>query len=851
MIVNGFSRELPVRAIQQILKHIPIHMLASLLVVNRRWLQAGAGMLYRILDPTNQKVAATLLDGNAMLPYAMLVRAIRFDGDIDPENGAHEHVGMELEMGDVDTLIQLCPMLTSFSFNAAPMASNILIQSLADNAYRLTHLSLRECPVTDLLIKTLCNSCRKLATVDLSYTLVTVASAVTLVESLPNISKLVMEGAAPSQAPVSFSPLETFTRPLKSLNLKNSGASDVHVRFIALACPQLATIRLEGCSSLTDDSIIRISQSCHNLETLDLSLVSLITDLSMYSIIQNCHQSQSIRNLSLSGCVRLSTSIIQLLINTLCGKTVSAPLQFLALHGCTNIINSYIAKFDSSRSVELECMLNAVELQAAVGAQPPELMSPTASTSSTRVNDYAIDSNELWMLAAYNQRIMDAAGNGKYTGMDTLSEVSSNDRSSGVASLDTVTPSMVLEPESGRGGASRLSTQTLHVLTEGKKEFADGSKRVSSNSNLSVASSSASGSKISRLPALGSKLPASKLRQAATIKAGGTALVKPGSSIPGVRSRIAPAPTTPATPTKVPTKINFGASTSTAPASRVSSVRPPSKRLSITSGSYTSPRLGASTLSGTSTPTATTSQTNGYKPRTFKKFNDSEFGEGASSAAVKTPVSRPPSFGPKPGSVSATASPRRPATLSAASKSAATPAALSKLGGAPASVTSARFHSDSAVPTGKTGGLDRWRSSTLGVPAVTSPANVDSPLSGLDRNRRASIHHPKSAESGGLEKWRKTPQSSEGENAMNWGSASMGPSTNLDRWRKSAETVDSVGDVSSNIVNSLDKWRKPASSEDLSGNDAPSGLDRWRKSTTSAGAASGGSRLKAPSTGRK
>ncbi|KAI8832482.1 hypothetical protein BJ741DRAFT_289258 [Chytriomyces cf. hyalinus JEL632] len=786
-------------------------MIASLLVVNRRWLQAGAGLLYRILDPTNQKIAATLLDGNAMLPYAMLVRAIRFDGEFDSEKGGNGHVGADLEMGDVDTLIQLCPMLTSFSFNAAPMASNILAQSLADNAHRLTHLSLRECPITDLLIKTLCSSCRKLSTVDLSYSLVTVASAVTLVESLPNITKLVMEGAAPSQAPVSFSPLETFTRPLKTLNLKNSGASDVHVRFIALACPQLATIRLEGCSSLTDDCIIRISQSCSNLETLDLSLVSMITDLSLYSIIQNCHQSQSVRNLSLSGCVRLSTSIIQLLINTLCGKAVSAPLQFLALHGCTNIINSYLVKFDSSRSEELECMFNAVELQAAVGAQPPELMSPTTSTASTRVNDYAIDSNELWMLAAYNTRILDAAGNGKYS--------------------------------------------------EGKKEFPDASKRVSTNSNLSIASSSGSGSRISRLPApsSGSKLPASKLRQSATVKAVATGLMKPGSSIPGPRSRIASAaPSATATPTKTPTKINFAASTSSAVASRVSSVRPSTNRLSMNSGSYASPRLS-------STPTANTSQTNGYKPRSFKKFNDGEFGEGVSATPVKSPASRATSSSVKPGSMSATASSRRPATLSAASKAAVSPAggsgASSRLGGGavPPSVMSSRYHSDSAVTTVKTGGLDRYRSSTTGAPNVTSPesgsrASADSPLSagssGLDRYRRASIHQPKGSENGGLDKWRKPTQSSEGENGPNWGSASMGPSVNLDRWRKSAETVDNGGGGSSNIVNSLDKWRKPASSEDLSGNVAPSGLDRWRKST-SVGAPSGGSRLKAPSTGRK
>ncbi|KAJ3247612.1 hypothetical protein HDU78_003725 [Chytriomyces hyalinus] len=866
-IENDSSRDLPVRAIQQILKHIPTHMIASLLVVNRRWLQAGAGLLYRILDPTNQKIAATLLDGNAMLPYAMLVRAIRFDGEFDSEKGGNGHVGADLEMGDVDTLIQLCPMLTSFSFNAVPMASNILAQSLADNAHRLTHLSLRECPITDLLIKTLCNSCRKLSTVDLSYSLVTVASAVTLVESLPNITKLVMEGAAPSQAPVSFSPLETFTRPLKTLNLKNSGASDVHVRFIALACPQLATIRLEGCSSLTDDCIIRISQSCSNLETLDLSLVSLITDLSLYSIIQNCHQSQSVRNLSLSGCVRLSTSIIQLLINTLCGKAVSVPLQFLALHGCTNIINSYLVKFDSSRSEELECMFNAVELQAAVGAQPPELMSPTTSTASTRVNDYAIDSNELWMLAAYNTRILDAAGNGKYSGMDTLSEVSSNNRSGSLASLDTITPSMVLEPGSAGGGmsSSLLSTQTLLHLTEGKKEFPDTSKRVSTNSNLSIASSSGSGSRVSRLPApsSGSKLPASKLRQSATIKAVATGLMKPGSSIPGPRSRIAsaaPSAAATATPTKTPTKINFAASTSSAAASRVSSVRPTTNRLSMNSGSYAAPRLS-------STPTANTSQTNGYKPRSFKKFNDGEFGEGVSATPVKSPASRANSSSVKPGSMSATASSRRPATLSAASKATTSPAvgsgASSRLvgGTVPPSVMSSRYHSDSAVTTVKTGGLDRYRSSTAGAPNVTSPesgsrASADSPLSagssgmGLDRYRRASIHQPKGSENGGLDKWRKPPQSSEGENATNWGSASMGPSVNLDRWRKSAETVDNGGGGSSNIVNSLDKWRKPASSEDLSGNVAPSGLDRWRKST-SVGAPSGGSRLKGPSTGRK
>ncbi|KAI8613157.1 hypothetical protein BC830DRAFT_503450 [Chytriomyces sp. MP71] len=516
------------------------------LCVNRNWLSSTAALLYRTVDVSQSavnitKLTSTLLDPNALLPYSMLVKSIKCIPPFHPDQEAgsledeaaipdihlspltnsieqinHNQLYQEadawIEMGDLDTLLQLCPLVTSFTWIASPMASNILVQSLADNTHRLTSLSLRECPVTDLLIQTLCISTRKLVHIDLSYTLVSIASAITILDHCTHISKLILEGVSASLHPVPFSPLDnpSKTRPLKFLNLRNSGVSDVHLRAMAVRAPHLVHARLEGCASLTDDAVVALSRTCERLEVLDLSLVSLVSDLSLYALIHNT--STTLRNLSLSGCPRVSVAAIQLLIDTTCAPGSRNPLQHLALHGCPAVLGSYLAQYDLQRSEALECMLDAAELRAAVGARERMGSPGGASSVGTKVDEYAMDTSELWMLAAYNTRVLDG---GNAQGVDALTDDGSLSNRTSVASSGTIT---------GVEGATVAAKLGALVEKEKKKADAAAGKRDSVNSAVSSIPSStgSAATRVSKLPGLaGSKLPASRLRESTTVKTSG------------------------------------------------------------------------------------------------------------------------------------------------------------------------------------------------------------------------------------------------------------------------------------------------------------------------------------------
>ncbi|KAJ3076163.1 hypothetical protein HDU98_005321 [Podochytrium sp. JEL0797] len=956
---------LPSRCVALVLRHAlrQSNESTELLLVCRKWLRLGAAQLYRALHfdaafgaRRLARLTTTLLDKDALLPYALFVRSVAVVSSRDaslvssivspsdaslevslespssPLQSPSQTLDESILIGDIDTLLQLTPHLASFAWTADPAATSVVLHSLADHAKRLTRLSLRECPLaSDALAVALCHSCVRLTHVDLSFTLLSPRAAVSIIALLPHLVTLNMEGLEAHEIDFCNDYLDSSPsspRPLRLLNLRNCVAlSDSHIRSIVQICPLLDAILIDGCSSLSNDAVVAISQACPNLHSLDMSFIPALSDLAMYSIALCL--SDSIRYLALSGCAKVGPAGVQMLIDRAYAlKRTTGALKQLVLHGCLLILDSYLCAFDDSRTGELECMLEEAEIMKAVGASaatisPPRTVAispprphalfdsemdafatPSAVHASSRSfatnppkspEDYNLDSTELWMLASYNMRAQ-------------------INPTSFEPTLFTNTADSVSSGSSTR--SSVLSMETIHEPpppspSPAAKEL----KRMSSHSSSSTVTLSNSGtSKGTRLPTPGvsaptttSKLPAtSKLRESVLAKthrstAPNSALAPKSSFLPSPRPSRTSTPT-PSTSFKAPSKINFNASTNKPNSIRTPLAKSGSRISAITLSSYSQPppskdpASSFSTRSATPTTTTTTASS-GYKPRTFKKFNNdtaTEYVPSKPPPSRSTVTSTPSRLGtPQPTS---TAAPR--STPSASFKPGSS---LARLGGGPrkplssstsspaftpsrtlpvpssSSLASTTTTTPAPKPRGLGSALKPPPSSTFTQPQpptphsttsaqliqgdldasflVTSPTSLDSPTtlqepdtdpdSGFDRWRRRSMSLgnlsttglPVSAAASS------TPTNKTPGRATP--TATTTPSSGLDRWRRTVHTTASPAPPSTG----LDKWRKSVSSEDLgvSAASPTGGLDRWRKSVGAGGSgipgpgASGGS----------
>ncbi|KAJ3194267.1 hypothetical protein HK101_003112 [Irineochytrium annulatum] len=323
------------------------------MMVNRAWARGTAKAIYRRpVIRTLQKFQAlvsTVLDPNPFLPYAAFVNEFHLNSALADA----------LDMGDLDIAFQLFPNLSSFRIDSSPSTTNVLIQSLSDHCVHLHRLSLRGCPITDALIPALAAGCPKIEHLDLSHTLVTVSTLVTAVDLCGRLRSLRLEGAAPSSAPLTWDPQHLYIRPLRVLDMRNSGVTDPHVRHAALHCPDLQLVTLEGSAALTDDSVVRVAQSCSSVEVLDLSFCPHLTDLSMRALAMFARS--SLRSLTVSGCDAITPDGIAAVAGD------CKAMEEIVMHGCNGILGSWVAGF-ATRRYELDCAVRGHNIRLLAGA---------------------------------------------------------------------------------------------------------------------------------------------------------------------------------------------------------------------------------------------------------------------------------------------------------------------------------------------------------------------------------------------------------------------------------------------------------------------------------------------------
>ncbi|KAJ3280379.1 hypothetical protein HDU76_009197, partial [Blyttiomyces sp. JEL0837] len=327
------------------------------LTICRSWSRGAAKALYKrpnlyTADKFHSFIS-TLLDPETLHPYAAFV----LDLVLTPS------LSEDLHLGDIDVALQLFPNLTTFQMTHAPNSSNVLIQSLSDHCHKLTTLRLRGCPITDAMIPSLTGSCPRLKVLDLAHTHVSLAALIVAVDTCEGILEINMEASAPSPIPVTWSPMHQHTRPLRRMNLANSGVTDAHLRHVALHCPDLMYVVLEGCAALTDDSVIRLAQSCGGLRRLDLSFCMHVTDLALRAftvyLTRGC-----LKFVNLSGLDRITAEGVLVMVEGLCDG-----LEEVLLHGCAGILNSFVRDF-AVRNYELDCAVrgDAIRLLASYRA---------------------------------------------------------------------------------------------------------------------------------------------------------------------------------------------------------------------------------------------------------------------------------------------------------------------------------------------------------------------------------------------------------------------------------------------------------------------------------------------------
>lgn len=84
---------------------------------------------------------------------------------------------------------------------------------------------------------------------------------------------------------------------IHTLDLQNCLVSDAALSQIP--CPQLRTILLRGCHSITSEGVRALASSCPSLQVVDLTGCSRVTDQGVLALAHNC---QSLEVLSLRSC---------------------------------------------------------------------------------------------------------------------------------------------------------------------------------------------------------------------------------------------------------------------------------------------------------------------------------------------------------------------------------------------------------------------------------------------------------------------------------------------------------------------------------------------------------------------
>lgn len=221
------------------------------------------------------------------------------------------------------------------------------LKALAEGCPSLEQLKLNECLITDEGITAIANSCSSLTLVDLvRCSRITDLSVNEIAMQCPLLQDIKLEGCRVSDE--CLLTVGARCHLLKRLNLScNEDVTDKGLKALAKGCPLLEQLKLNECIGITDEGITAIASSCSSLTLIDLVRCSRITDLSINEIAIQCPLLQEI---NLEGCHRITDVSISSLSKNSHLKRIDlsdslniTDTSIINLsQGCTNLEDVYL-----------------------------------------------------------------------------------------------------------------------------------------------------------------------------------------------------------------------------------------------------------------------------------------------------------------------------------------------------------------------------------------------------------------------------------------------------------------------------------------------------------------------------
>jgi len=296
----------------------------KLLAVCKAWSKPLVESLYQNVMITSSTCFENFLRAinatDSSYNYKDLVKSLEISGTAD------------IWMGDIENALKPLTKLDTFTISNSPNVTNILLHSIGNNCPQLKNLYLPGCVgLTDAFVPQLCKQCKELEKIDLSFTNVSVGIIPAALINLKNIRELNLGDSKESSAPIDMGD-ESFTRPLVTLNLRNSPITDQMLDWVVTRCPEIETVILENCQNVTDHSITKLAIKLKGLTTLDISFCDQVTDASLNALAEN--EDSKLKFLDLSYCYNVTTRGIKE-VGLKCTR-----LESLVLNGVENILNS-------------------------------------------------------------------------------------------------------------------------------------------------------------------------------------------------------------------------------------------------------------------------------------------------------------------------------------------------------------------------------------------------------------------------------------------------------------------------------------------------------------------------------
>jgi len=296
----------------------------KLLTVSKSWSKPLVESIYEYIMINNSKTFEAFLTAintpGSFYDYKSFVKSLEISGTAD------------IWMGDIENALKPLTNLDTFTISNSPNVTNILLHSIGNHCPQLKNLYLPGCVgLTDAFVPQLCKQCKNLEKIDLSFTNVSVGIIPAALITLKNIIELNLGDSKESSVPIDMGD-ESFTRPLKTLNLRNSPINDQMLDWVVSRCPDIETVVLENCQNVTDHSIVKLANKLKGLTTLDISFCDQVTDAALYALAEN--EDSKLRFLDLSYCYNITTRSIKE-VGSKCTR-----LESLVLNGVENIINS-------------------------------------------------------------------------------------------------------------------------------------------------------------------------------------------------------------------------------------------------------------------------------------------------------------------------------------------------------------------------------------------------------------------------------------------------------------------------------------------------------------------------------